>query len=57
MAKYFVQATKTIHLEGYVETDSELEAWQAADEMIVDDFEDVGTAFRITQISETLPIK
>ena len=57
MAKYFVQATKTIHLEGYVEADNELEAWGRADEMIVDDFEDVGTAFRITQINETLPIR
>lgn len=52
MATYTVEATKRIYLRTTIEADSMEEAHKIADEeLIVPDFEEIGTDFTLTHIS------
>jgi hypothetical protein len=50
MAKYKIYATKTITLEAIIDADTELDAWDASDELITEDFDQVMTSFKIKEI-------
>lgn len=48
MATFTMEATKRIYLRTTIEADSIEEAQKIADELIVDDFEEIGTDFTET---------
>jgi hypothetical protein len=50
MAKYKIYATKTITLEAIVDAETEFEAWKVSDELITDDFDQMGTSFKIETV-------
>lgn len=52
MAKFIIQATKTIHLEIEVEAKDLATAEQIEKELIIDDFEEVASDIKIENISE-----
>ena len=50
MATFTMEATKRIFLRTTIEADSIEEAQKIADELIVDDFEEIGTDFTETYL-------
>lgn len=54
MPIYVIEAVKTIYLETQIEANSEDEAYELEreNEYTIDDYEEVGTDFRITNILE-----
>ena len=52
MTKYTVEAVRRIHLRATIEADTYAEACQIADEeMITDDFEEIGGDFTLTFVA------
>jgi hypothetical protein len=52
MAKYIIEAVKTIYLSAEVEASSLEEAEAIERELIIDDFDEVNTDIRIESITE-----
>ena len=48
--KFTIEATKRVYLRTHIEADSVLEAHKIADELITDDFEEIGTDFQLTYL-------
>jgi len=51
MATYQIEAVKTIYLSATIEADSLEEAYQIEQDLIVDDFEETGTDYRLVSIA------